>query len=366
MCAVRTIRLEVGAAAVAMAWVLCGCRGAHKARPNGVFPIPGPAPHVASPASVQPIQPSLPFAPLASYRLRPGDQLGFTLHILPSRGSSSYPLSAGDRLTIEYLHLPADARRAADTRVKPDGTIDLHLVGEVAVAGLTIQQASEAINERAKQYWKHPQVTLAITDPLARAEELRRTFAVGGVFNQALSLPVGPDGAVVLPVIGAVPAYGRTIAELRVDLTERYQQVAPGVEITPLLQQRAPDRVYVLGEIARQGLLTLDRPTTVIQAIAQSGGAQVSAELREVLLVRGFSEGQYSVTVLDLDKALDRRKCRQNVDFSDDRWLQDGDVVIVPKDKIANLNDFVERVFARGVYGALPVPYIASPLSLQN
>jgi polysaccharide export outer membrane protein len=320
--------------------------------------VPGPAEQAVLLGGIRPIAARNAFAPLDSYRLRPGDYVGFVLHIRPQGGSQDYQLTAGDRITVEYLHLAASERRLLQLRVKPDGAIDLPMIGAVPVAGQTIQQVTEALNERARKYWKQPQVVVVVTDPQARYEELRRSFSVGGVFNQTLSVPVAPDGSLTLPLIGTVRAFGQTIDELREEVTRRYDQEIPGVEVTPLLQQRAPDRVYVLGEVAKPGMLALDRPSTVIQAIAQSGGFLLSAELHEVVLIRGYTEGQHEVHLLDLHKAIERKRHRQCIDLSDDCWLQDGDIVVIPKDHLQNVDDFVDRVLTRGVYGLVPFPRI--------
>ena len=39
---------------------------------------------------------------------------------------------------------------------------------------------------------------------------------------------------------------------------------------------------------------------------------------------------------------------------TDEIWMRDGDVVIVPERPIVRLDNWIEQVFTRGIYAALP------------
>ena len=326
-------------------------------RPPAVFsPVEPPIPRAALEGQILPVAGDRPFAPYDTYRLRPGDQLLFTLNIPARPLPDSYRIQVGDTLRVEYMHEPQQQRRPMELRVKPDGSVDLPLLGTVRVAGLTVREARRRLEQLARRYWKRPQIELSVADPFQFAEELRKTFSVGSFFNQSLTLPVGPDGLIQLPLIGPVHAFGRTLQDVQAEVASRYQQYVPGLEVAVHLSQRAPDRVYVLGEVRNPGVLEIDRPTTVIQAIAQAGSYLPSAELRDVLLIRGYAEGTPQVAVLNLDRAIDREWRRGEVNLWDDMWLRDGDIIIVPKDHVQDVNDFVRRVISETFYGAIPVP----------
>ncbi len=327
-------------------------------RPPATFrPVQSPVPRATLDGMILPVTGDRPFAPYDNYRLRPGDQLLFTLNIPTRPVADSYRIRVGDTLRVEYLHEPAQQRRPIELRVKPDGTIDLPLIGNVRVAGVTVAQARRQILARARRYWKRPRIELTVVDPFQLAEELRKTFSVGSFFNQSLTLPVGPDGRIQLPLIGPVNAFGRTLPEVQQEVTARYREQIPGIEVAVHLSQRAPDRVYVIGEVRNPGVLEIDRPTTVIQAIAQAGSFLPSAELRDVILIRGYAEGTPQVAVLNLDRAIDREWRRGDVNLWDDTWLRDGDIIIVPKDHVQDVNDFVRRVISETFYGAFPATF---------
>ena len=119
---------------------------------------------------------SPPYAQMETYPLRVGDELAFTLSIDPQAYAGDYKVRVNDQITVEYLHEVAPERRSRTMRVLPNGSIDLPMIGSLKVAGMTVAEVTDEANERAKKYFKFPQIVLAVTETAQRAEELRRTF----------------------------------------------------------------------------------------------------------------------------------------------------------------------------------------------
>ncbi|HUE16205.1 MAG TPA: polysaccharide biosynthesis/export family protein, partial [Planctomycetaceae bacterium] len=161
---------------------------------------------------------------------------------------------------------------------------------------------------------------------------------------------VSPDGTVQLPAIGSVPAQGLTLGELRSEIETRYAEVVQGFEITPVLTDRAPRSVYVLGEVQKPGKFVLDAPTTVIQALAMAGSWNIGANLNQVIVFRRDAEWRLMATRVNIRPALynSRSLC------ADDIWLRDSDVVIVPKCILQVLDDYIALIFTKGIYGVVP------------
>ena len=342
--------------AIGVASCSLGCQ--HRAKHRGAHdfaPVPAPQNESCEPNEVLPIAPSNPYSHLDTYPLRVGDQIQFTLSVEPKAQPGAYRIAVHDQLVVEYHHETAAENRARTLRVLPNGTIDLPLIGPVEVAGKTVDAVKWEVNSRATKYFKHPQISVAVTDTVARAEELRRAYS-SGFTNQSLTVVVGPDGTINLPEIGTLPVFGRTVQELREEVNRIYAEKVPGVQVWPHLFQRAPDQVFVLGEVRNSGRQLLDRPTHVSQAIALAGGWNLGAELREVVLIR-YREGSPEAVLLDLHHAIRQDRRPRCVDLSDDMLLADGDVLVVPKDHVQNVNDMIRRVLAEGVYGVIPIPY---------
>jgi polysaccharide export outer membrane protein len=294
-----------------------------------------------------------PYAQMETYPLRVGDELAFTLSIDPQAYAGDYKVRVNDQVTVEYLHEVAPERRSRTMRVLPNGSIDLPMIGSLKVAGMTVAEVTDEVNERAKKFFKFPQIVIAVTETAQRAEELRRAFT-SGFNNQSLTVVVNPDGTINLPEVGTVHVMYRTLPEVREEVQKLYAQLAPGVRVWPHLTQRAPDQIFVLGQVRQPGRVLLDRPTHVSQAIAHAGGYLLGSELHAVVLIR-YREGCPRAVKLDLHSAIHQDyKWGHKVDLKDDILLADGDVIVVPRDAFESTDDMIRRVFTFGLYGVVP------------
>jgi polysaccharide export outer membrane protein len=127
--------------------------------------------------------------------------------------------------------------------------------------------------------------------------------------------------------------------------------VVEGIEVIPVLAQRAPRFAYVLGEVKNPGRFELTGPTTALQALSMAGSWNVGANLRQIVVFRRGDDWRLMATMIDLDGALaGRQPCPQG-----EIWLDDSDVIIVPKGAILKADDFINLVFTRGIYGVFPL-----------
>jgi polysaccharide export outer membrane protein len=161
---------------------------------------------------------------------------------------------------------------------------------------------------------------------------------------------VTPEGTVQLPSIGSLPVQGLTLGEVKREIEARYARRFHGVEVTPILEQRAPRYLFVLGEVRNPGRYELQGPTTAMQAIAMAGGWNVGAKLRQVVVFRRDERWRLMATRLHLCGAVrGTRPCP-----ADEIWLRDSDVLLVPKSPLLETDDAIELLFTRGLYGVFP------------
>jgi len=282
------------------------------------------------------------------YRLRVDDQLEFIYRVTRDETSRPYELNVGDQVRIESF---ADERLDRDLIVQPDGTITLLLLGQVRAARRTVDQLRRALDNGYEKYYREPAITVTPLRVNAKLEDLRATvdsrFGSGG---QRIEARVTPEGTVQLPAIGSVVAQGLTIMEFKREIDARYLEGIEGIEVTPVLAARAPRYIYVLGEVATPGRFTLEGPTTVMQAIALGGSWNVGANLRRVVIFRRGDDWRLLATMLNVQGALySRRPCP-----ADEIWLNDSDIVVVPKSRILVADEVIDLVFTRAIYGVLP------------
>jgi len=287
-------------------------------------------------------------AHVPEYRLRVGDDLDFVYRLTRQETTRPYRLEVGDKVSIESL---TDPNLDRDLVIQPDGTITVLLLGQVHAARRTVDELRAALDEKYKVFYKVPAITVTPLQVNTKLEDLRATVdSRAGTGGQGRSSRVTPEGTIQLPAIGNVPAQGMTLDELKREIDQRYAQEIEGIEVTPVLIARAPRYIYVLGEVPNPGRYELTGPTTAIQSIAMAGGWNVGANLREVVVFRRAEDWRLVATKLDLKGAVYGKRPAP----SDELWIRDADIVIVPKSPVLWADEFIELVFTRGIYGVVP------------
>ena len=288
-------------------------------------------------------------AHVAHYRLRVNDVVEFVYRLTREQSSRAYELNVGDEIRMELL---TEEEFDRELVVQPDGTISVPMLGQVPAAKRTVQELQTQLEEQYKKYYyKIPSVTITPLRVNAKLEDLRATVdSRMGAGGQSRSTRVTEEGTVQLVAIGSVPAQGLTLDELKREVDARYAAVVEGIEVTPILQQRAPRLVYVVGEVNTPGRFEMQAPTTAMQAVALAGGWRNGANLRQVVVFRRDENWQLMATRLDLrGSLLGKRPCP-----ADEIWLRDSDVVLIPKTPVRRANDLIESVFTEGIYRVAP------------
>ena len=114
---------------------------------------------------------------------------------------------------------------------------------------------------------------------------------------------VGPEGSVMLPVIGIVPVVGRPFSEVEHAIQRGYalELAEPDILVTPLY------RVSVIGEVRVPGFHFMDETGTLADLFVMSGGLLPTASRKKIRLVRG---GQETEVKLDESGAAPRLPLR--------------------------------------------------------
>ncbi len=111
---------------------------------------------------------------------------------------------------------------------------------------------------------------------------------------------VNADGMVSLPLVGSVPASGRTLAEITDDLRERLNRFIVNPRFTvDIVTYR---QVFVLGEVQKPGGYPYTVGLTAQQAVALAGGFTRRAITDKLVLTRQTDQGpkDYGIGLRDL------------------------------------------------------------------
>ena len=294
------------------------------------------------------------------YRIRVDDQVTFMFRLTREESSKPYELQVGDRIRVESLTGDRSSsgndslgndNLARELIIQPDGTISLPLLGQVRAAQMTIDGLREQLEERYKKYYKVPAITITPLEVNTRLQDLLASVdARQGIGGLQLRVTVTPAGKIYMPGLGAVCAQGMTLEELKYEIDARYGSRIPGVAVTPVLEQRAPRFVYVLGEVGQAGQFEMTGPTTLMAALAQAGSWNPGANLRQVMVFRRDEQWRLVATMVNIRGALYTNRPSS----ADEIWLNDTDVVVVPKKPIQVVNEVIDQFFTQDLYSVFP------------
>jgi polysaccharide biosynthesis/export protein len=110
------------------------------------------------------------------------------------------------------------------------------------------------------------------------------------------SLQIRPDGKITLPLVGDVPAAGRTSVELRDAIAGALEEYIAKPVVTVIVTETTPQVVYVTGEVNKPGALPVaNGQMSIIQAIAMAGGFTDFANKKDIRVLRKSATGMQTL-----------------------------------------------------------------------
>ena len=247
------------------------------------------------------------------------------------RLDASIRLGQGDLVEVSVYNVPELNTRA---RVSDSGDIDMPLVNQVHVEGLTVDEAEKVIEQRLDHggFVRNPHVQLFVSEYTSDGTSILGEVARPGVYpvlgEQRLFNLLSAAG-------GLSPAAGTSIT-----ITHRAEPDKPvvvaisrnledhpdsNVPVYPgdTVMVRRADVIYVVGDVNRPSGFLMDNggKLSVLQAIALAGGTTSTAKLSGVRIIRKGPQGVAEIPV-SLKKMLHAK--------TDDLPLQANDILFVP------------------------------------
>jgi polysaccharide export outer membrane protein len=254
-------------------------------------------------------------------------------------GDNAYRLGARDVLDFTVFGLP---ELTTVLEVSPEGMLRVPVVPEeIAVSGITIYEARDIIADRLKRFVRNPQVNLSL-----KSYESQR---------------VAVTGAVAKPGMYPLKRRASTLAEMLAEAGGRTEKAGNRIIVVPAGKGTGPEKAAqkgvevdyeellgtggqpplslalvggdtiivpeagtyeVDGEVDTPGSHKITGRTSVLSAIAASGGFTFAAKLDEVEVIRDLGGGKRALLVLNLE--------RQGTSGLQDIRVRDGDLIRVP------------------------------------
>jgi polysaccharide export outer membrane protein len=136
---------------------------------------------------------------------------------------------------------------------------------------------------------------------------------------------VRPDGGITFPLIGDLHASGKSIRDLRAEITKGLSTYIPEAAVSLNLKQVVGNKVNVLGQVKEPGEFILTSGTDVLQALSMAGGVTAFANHSKIKILRRDKKTQEQTVIpFNYKKVLKGRGLKQNI------LLQSGDTIVVP------------------------------------
>jgi polysaccharide export outer membrane protein len=107
----------------------------------------------------------------------------------------------------------------------------------------------------------------------------------------SVEVPVRPDGKISVPLLDDVQAEGFTALELKELLTRDLGEYVSNPDVTVIVQGFGK-RIFMLGEVGRQGPIPLVTDLRVTDAISSAGGFAAFADKKNVRVIRRTENGE--------------------------------------------------------------------------
>jgi polysaccharide export outer membrane protein len=138
-------------------------------------------------------------------------------------------------------------------------------------------------------------------------------------FSQAAI--VRPDGMITLPLLNDIKVVGLTTEEIQTLLIEKMKNVVNDPQVTVSVKTIKSRKVYLVGNVVKQGMYPLSGRTTVLELLAEAGGLGPFAKSRSIYVLRKV-DGKETRFPFNYKKALSGK--------GDNPELMSGDMIVVP------------------------------------
>ena len=135
------------------------------------------------------------------------------------------------------------------------------------------------------------------------------------------SVVVRPDGMITLPLLNDIKIEGLTTVEAKQLLTEKMKALVNDPQVTIIVRAINSRKVWLVGNVARQGVFQLIDKKTVLELISEAGGLGPFAKVHSIYILRTHN-GKKERIGFDYKKAV--------TGSGSNPVLEPGDMVVVP------------------------------------
>lgn len=266
-------------------------------------------------------------------------------------GIPGYRIGAGDLLSLTFWQGGKSTEYKVTVQV--DGTVSLPYQAALQVSGLTPREVDQHITKILERFERKPRVDVLVLK--ARS----KTVSIFGEVQDLTRQPTGPgtyflkgrESLVNFLSRAGGPGKDADLTKVQVlrdgktvtlNLNKAIKQGdwkenailddADTIFIPSLAQSKR--RVYVLGEVEKPGIVEFIGDINFLDAVAKSGGLGKDAYLADIRVLRASRDAPLILPV-NFERFMEKGDLSQNI------TLQDKDMIIIPRRRIANWNAWI-------------------------
>ncbi len=255
--------------------------------------------------------------------------------------NTAYRVGVGDKL---FMSVPQRSDLNRELTIKENGNVELPLIGDVGVIGLTTQEIENRLYQALKEYYPSvTEVEITLLEATSQVIHVIGQVNVTGKYNflegtnpwEAIRDAGGPTDLASLDDVRVVKSRERggssrvvnIQAALEFGTVEQLPDLEPGdTVIVPEEEEKYTGTlgVNVFGAVVNPGPYKLQGYRDLVSAILLAGGPTNIASLSDVKIIRTLRDGGLETIEVDLRKYLNKGDPLSNPD------LQIGDTVHIP------------------------------------
>jgi len=157
--------------------------------------------------------------------------------------------------------------------------------------------------------------------------------------NLNMDTRVKPDGTISVPYLeDAIQVFGMTPKDLEKTIEGGISKYLKNPKVFVNVTEVGSSSVFVLGEV-RNPQIVDDQPLTLASALSRCGGLTDDSDAGQILVIRKWNRVEPLVYEVDFDRFLGGKSVLPDLP------LQRYDIVIVPRDRISKVSEFIKAFF---------------------
>jgi polysaccharide export outer membrane protein len=138
------------------------------------------------------------------------------------------------------------------------------------------------------------------------------------------TVPVRPDGMISLPLLGEIKAKGLTPVQLEDQISDLLKKIMSDPQVTVIVTQVNSLTFNIMGQVMRPGYFPINRPLTILDAIAFCGGFRDFAKQKKIYVLRTGPDGKQQRFNFNYKEVIKGKNMAQNIQ------LKPRDILVVP------------------------------------